>query len=662
MEIKKLFVIFKTHLDIGYTDLAANVIRRYGESYLPEAVRTAKALREAGGEERLVWTTGSWLIAEYLRTHGGAEREALCEAIRQGDVSWHGLPFTTHAEMMGAELFRYGLSLSGKLDAQFGRRTIAAKMTDVPGHTRAMIPLLRQAGIEFLHIGVNPASRMPRVPGLFRWRCDSGEAINVMYQGDYGAFDRIGESDAALHFAHTGDNLGVQSPEEIGELFAALKRQLPGAEVIAANLNDLAREVRKIEDTLPVITEEIGDTWIHGIGTDPKKASQFKALERFWESLPAGEDRDVLGRGLLLVPEHTWGLNGQLNLTDHAWFARPVFRKKRRELPAFRRMEASWQEQRAFLTDAVKALSGENRRQALAGMQEAARGPALPGGHRDMGEPLEGGKPQGGEDMDGRVLVCRPVHEGEEVSCAGYAMRFNRQGEIVYLEREGRLLADWAHRLLTLRYEQFCMDDYKRFYGQFCRKDVDWAREDFTKIGMEQGVDCYRRYEPEAAKVHASPEEIIVTYAFPRQAWEEYGCPEKFDLIIREAADGLEFDLAWFNKPANRMAEAIWVGFRPMAAGKRVSKLGSPVDSRKVVEDGQCRLHGTDYGVLYEDLAIETLDAPLVALQEPSLLHFVNEKPQDEEGVYFNLYNNVWATNFPMWYEEDARFRFVLHG
>ena len=27
---------------------------------------------------------------------------------------------------------------------------------------------------------------------------------------------------------------------------------------------------------------------------------------------------------------------------------------------------------------------------------------------------------------------------------------------------------------------------------------------------------------------------------------------------------------------------------------------------------------------------------------------------------HFNLFNNIWNTNFPMWYEDDARFRFVL--
>ena len=59
-------------------------------------------------------------------------------------------------------------------------------------------------------------------------------------------------------------------------------------------------------------------------------------------------------------------------------------------------------------------------------------------------------------------------------------------------------------------------------------------------------------------------------------------------------------------------------------------------------------------------LAIETLDAPLVAPGEPSLLNFNNRQPVLKRGMHFNLYNNVWGTNFPMWYDDDARFRFIL--
>lgn len=50
----------------------------------------------------------------------------------------------------------------------------------------------------------------------------------------------------------------------------------------------------------------------------------------------------------------------------------------------------------------------------------------------------------------------------------------------------------------------------------------------------------------------------------------------------------------------------------------------------------------------------------LIAETDPSLLNFNNIKPMDSVAVYFNLYNNVWRTNFPMWYDENARFRLIL--
>ena len=131
-------------------------------------------------------------------------------------------------------------------------------------------------------------------------------------------------------------------------------------------------------------------------------------------------------------------------------------------------------------------------------------------------------------------------------------------------------------------------------------------------------------------------------------------------MILKTEKQGLKLDLGWFGKPANRVAEAIWVGMRPIASNKRISKMGQLINPQNVISKGQCRLHATDFGVVYDELSIESVDATLVAPQEPSLLNFCDIKPDDSEGVYFNLYNNVWGTNFPMWYEENARFRFHI--
>ena len=66
-DIKRILVLFKTHLDVGFTDYAGSIMQKYRTTYIPNALRTARALREEGTGDRLIWTTGSFLIWDYLR-------------------------------------------------------------------------------------------------------------------------------------------------------------------------------------------------------------------------------------------------------------------------------------------------------------------------------------------------------------------------------------------------------------------------------------------------------------------------------------------------------------------------------------------------------------------------------------------------------------------
>ncbi len=91
-QIQRVHIVFKTHLDIGFTDLAREVVARYFECYIPRAIALAAELEQAGGPERFCWTTGSWLIYEYLEQAGPAERMRMEAAIAAGHIAWHGLP------------------------------------------------------------------------------------------------------------------------------------------------------------------------------------------------------------------------------------------------------------------------------------------------------------------------------------------------------------------------------------------------------------------------------------------------------------------------------------------------------------------------------------------------------------------------------------------
>ena len=82
MEIKKVWVIHKTHLDIGFTDSAAAVLDRYLNTFIPGAIATARACNQ-GGKKNFVWTVGSFLIQLYLEQ--GRDPGLLEQAIRERD-------------------------------------------------------------------------------------------------------------------------------------------------------------------------------------------------------------------------------------------------------------------------------------------------------------------------------------------------------------------------------------------------------------------------------------------------------------------------------------------------------------------------------------------------------------------------------------------------
>lgn len=660
--LKEIHLVFKTHLDVGFTALARNVVHQYLEQFIPAAIDTAAELRREGREERFIWTTGSWIIWEYLERARGRRLKQMEEAIAAGDIVWHALPHTTWTEMMDPAMFRFGLSLGQELDRRFGRKTIAAKMTDVPGHTRSMVPLLAEAGVQFLHIGVNEATSAPDVPQVFRWRHPEGAEVVVMYHiGGYGAMEAIPGMEEALSFAHTLDNRGPQTPYVALQQFEDHRRKYPGAKVFGSTLDDYARKLLRHREELPVVSEEIGDTWIHGIGTDPWKVSRFRELQRLrtrWLEEGKADPEEKRFRdfslNLSLTVEHTWGLDEKVYLADQVHFDPPMLKELRKQNKT-KLFEASWDEQREYIENAFKALG---------------RGP-LGQEARAACEALEVRRPSS--------QGMKKHTQGVQLDTKHFEIGFDAVSGAIDLLTEkdgGRRWAGPNNPLGLFNFEIFCREDYDRYLSQYMInwEDVkDWAIEDFGKPGLETSVSRHQVWTPARATLWQTRREasdyVLAELRMPEDVVHCLGCPPKLTIEyeLPDAEPVVAVRLQWYRKRASRLPEAMWLSFRPMNTrdeGWMMDKLGGAVSPLEVVKKGNRRLHGVLRGVNYEDargaLAIETLDAPLVAPGEPGLLDFSNRQPQPRRGMHFNLWNNIWGTNFRMWYDEDAAFRFKL--
>ena len=83
--------------------------------------------------------------------------------IRQS--AFHAFVFNAEAELYNAELFDFGIQLTHDLAVRLGKPDglpTVISQRDVPGVTRAVIPLMHNRSVRAFSIGANPGAGPPR--------------------------------------------------------------------------------------------------------------------------------------------------------------------------------------------------------------------------------------------------------------------------------------------------------------------------------------------------------------------------------------------------------------------------------------------------------------------------------------------------------------------
>jgi Domain of unknown function (DUF5054) len=658
--VKRVLVMFKCHFDAGFVDTQTAVVHRYFEEYFPHAMDLASELRRSGSR-RYVWTTGSWLLYEYLEQATPEQRTRMEKAIAAGDIAWHALPFSWQTELMDSSMINGGIGLSQMLDRRFGRTTTGAKMTDVPGHTRGLIAPLAAQGVKFLDVGVNDASKPAEVPPLFLWKDPGGSTIVVMYHQGYGGVVRVPDSDLALAMVVRDDNAGPHTLEEIHRTYSTLGDRFPNAQIVPTSLTEIANAVEPHRGSLPVLTSEIGDTWIHGIASDPLKVARYREVARLRQDwltqgkFAVGDATDVaLLRRLLLEVEHTWGTDTKTWLDFDHYI--PSDLAAMTDTKNYKVVQFSWQEKRQDLFAGIATLPSALREQA----QTAVRN-------------LEAVPP--------RLAYPNPHPAGSEIETPHFIVGIDPKSGAVCRLRNKKSKREWAsseHPLALFSYQTLSQQDYSRFFDSYVVSDEDWAKKDFGKPNIERFGAVSREWLPSLADLQAEENNrghrLLVRLEVDQPEALRSGqasFPQKMylEMFLPKAEPIIHLNFSWFQKPATRLPEALWLSFHPIAsnpAGWMLEKSGQPVSPSDVVASGNRHMHAVSKGFGYKDeggsLFVETLDAPLVTLGTKSPLCFSNRQPDLSAGIHCNLFNNAWGTNYIMWFGEDMRFRFLLRA
>lgn len=180
----KIFLIYHSHIDIGYTERQEKMAV-YQADFIKQAVEYALSEKQQKRDDRSRFkfsAEGFWAVEQYLKRYGETGKERLLKAIKTGCFELSAGYFHM-AELLNYENLSHSLDYAADFVKENSLNPIQAAMScDINGFSWGFADALHEHGIRYLstcintHHGDAPFSK-PLVP--FWWQSPKGNKILV---------------------------------------------------------------------------------------------------------------------------------------------------------------------------------------------------------------------------------------------------------------------------------------------------------------------------------------------------------------------------------------------------------------------------------------------------------------------------------------------------
>ncbi len=697
--VTDIWVVFKTHCDLGYTLSADAVNEKYRVQMMDNAIRMIEADRAKPAAERFKWTIAGWPMARnILGPKQDPVRKAKIEqALREGTIVVHALPATMESDVMDMEDYVRSLGFSSSIARTYGQPlSISCKMTDVPAHSWFLPTLLTHAGVKFFQLGYNYSCRGPMTPQLFWWEAPDGSRLLTFCANQYGSSltppkDWPAKNYLAVVMTH--DNEGPPSPGEVAHVRDVISK-MPGVTLHFSSMDDFAKALLAEKPELPVIRGDMVDPWIHGVAAMPVESETARRVRpllpaldlmdtelRVWGLTPAplaGPLAEAYENSML-YGEHTWGAM----CPWYGFWAMPglpgrflygdAFRDARAK-GFYKKFESSFDDHRAFIrkTEAIANAGLTERLQMLAkavkqnGERVVVFNP-LPwersgiveiNGKRLFADavPANGYKTLSDTSdlSDTSALSDKAILKTAHFTAA---VDLKRGGISSLVEKAtGRELVDQAspYILGQFLHEKFSQAQTLDYYNRY--NTMNNSYNGTVKPDMPADAK-YAALTPPSwkATLSRSPLADVLTLT----AVDTLGLAKAINITFTFPKEQASVNAAWriVEKTPDAIPEGGWLCF-PFAvkdARFTVGRLGGPMDLAKdQIAGGNRHLYGVHTGAAVTDIrgagmALCSPDAPLMSFGEPGLWKYTFDYLPKNGTIFVHLYNNMWNTNFPYW-------------
>ncbi|MCF7958478.1 MAG: hypothetical protein K9M57_08535 [Phycisphaerae bacterium] len=722
--VQEIILVYKSHFDIGYTHLASETIHNYRTRTIEGALDVVDKNKSLPADQQFVWTIPGWPMKKILEDWPGQtpeRQQRVREAFKDGRFAVHALPFTMQVELMEPEGMVRSLGYASKLARGAGKPLpTGAKMTDVPSYTKFTPTLLKNAGVNFLHLGCNPGSTPPDVPFLFWWEGPDGSRLLTMYSASYG--NGLFPPDdwkykTWIAMIMGSDNRPPPSPEKVRSDIQEIHDKLPGVKVRVGTIGDFGDLMIKEDlSDLPVITEDMPDSWIHGPMCNPDGVIQTrKAVPNLYaaESLntllgnwgvATTDVTQTIADGYensVLYYEHTWGgaidwvckyISAKDNIGQVSnWFYGDQW-KADLKTNKYDRHLTSWEEHTHYARNADKFATA-----SLQGGLEALAKAVNIVCHRTVAfNPLPWKRdavingslvkdiPAGGYMAlpVEAVSSTRTVKAGNTFENAQFKIVLDpKRGAIGSLidKRNGRELIDTSaeHGFGQYLHEQFSADEVADYCNNYIRgqknekgwRGYSWAYAQIGKPNLPPASEMpYRALTPANCTVTRSRCGNTTTLEMCATQQETgINYPVTTRIYLYEDAAYVDMELT-IDKPADIWPEAGWISlpFKVDSPQFRVGRNGFIMDpARDIIAGANRYMYAVGTGVAVFDkqgrgVGVCGPDTPLLSLGVPGCWKFDKTYVPNKPTMYFNLFNNQWTTNYRFWNEGKWTYRFRI--
>jgi alpha-mannosidase len=358
-----IYLLHHTHLDIGYTHVQTEVEQMQWR-FLDQAIDLGKKTAGNPPEARFKWLPeGLWAVDSYYQNASPEKRRAFIEAIQQGTIGLDALYGNELTALCRPEELMELVGLARRFSREHDVTIDSAMITDVPGYTWGMVPVLAQSGVKYLSIGPNFGHRIGYTLSTwgdkpFYWQSPSGQERILCWMAGMGYswfhtglnykalqsklkperffnyLTRLVDSDYPYDMVQVRYNIGSDNgpPDpNLPDFVKNWNRKYAYPQMIIASPSRMFADFAGAYGAgIPTVTGDFTPYWEDGAASSARETVQNRrAAERLVQaqvmssllnpqSYPA-EAFHQAWREVLLYDEHTWGSYNSISEPEGAF-------------------------------------------------------------------------------------------------------------------------------------------------------------------------------------------------------------------------------------------------------------------------------------------------------------------------------------------------------